>query len=435
MKKLALVLMGFVAFTSALHAQPFINMQAAPDRGDLPSYYTDLAYRNSMIFKQSGWWEDMTNPLYDEREEDEPAPQEKSKRPWWRIFKTVNHINFGVHSAALKAPFLCAVDAFDNHKKNVAPAAQGARILMATMYQTCDAPNITIPNSLVAKNSPVTGGGTGRSRQLTSKSRVKAYQKFNPYLKPLDSVGPGCFPINSQPPIYGYGAKATLSKDGKINLHRNQAARGICGTRNGKSGIGCNSKPLSGIDCSGLVLASLHRMGLNMMPFDEHHPGETGTAGLAGIAGKKNSCFEYVEASPEESIKVGDIINIGSNHVVMVDEVGPDPLAIKRHMKNNSCRQISVKDFDFRFIHSGALGHLGVARVDATHPEIEGFMQRLAVKAQAACNALKNKSSMALATSTGKALSVFRHSGDKKAGCVGEPSKFENEDCIAGCNI
>jgi hypothetical protein len=350
------------------------------------------------------------------------------------LIRQTNQLPFAAQRALarpLSAATACRTRDFVS-RKPVPAAAQGARIFMATMYQSCEAPEITVPDSLSVKMSPVS---KSKSRSLPSKKAIEKYRQFNPYLAHGQEEKEGCFPVQDNPPIYGYGAKATMNKSGEINLHRNQAAKGICGDRLGKSGVSCSSKPVTAIDCSGLILASLKRMGLKMKPNEDHHPAKTGTAGLASIAGSKNSCFEYVKASEDKSIDVGDIINIGSNHVVMVDEVGPDPLGIKKHMANNSCRNISVKDFDFKFIHSGALGHLGVARVNATHPEIAGFMQRLAVKAQAACNNLKKEKELKIATSKGSGISVFRHLGEKKKGCKGEPTAFENESCIEGCRI
>lgn len=435
MKMLISTLLLGVFAISNVQAQPFMTwfMDAQKDQrrktirdyDNLAEYLTDMS-RNSY----RTW-----SGVYPYETEDEKPDENNSANSLLMQHSILNVARFtwrvGLNATSLFFPgSSCMMNLHDHN--DIPAAARGARLLMATMYQSCEAPFITIPNTLSVKQSPVS---KGRDRSIRGNRNLEKYKKFNPYLANRKEPKNGCFKIEDQPPIYGYGAKATVNKNGAINLHRNQAARGICGHKLGRSGVGCSSKPASGIDCSGLILASLSRMGLNMEQWDEHHPGETGTSGLASIAGKKNSCFEYVKAGTQKSLDVGDIINIGNNHVVMVDEVGADPLGIKKHLARGTCKQISVRDFDFRFIHSGALGHLGVARVDATHPEIAGFLQPLAVKAQAACYKMKTKGDQVIANSTGSGLSVFRHVGDKKSGCKSKENKFENEECVDGCNI
>src|SRR5690606_22167465 len=125
-------------------------------------------------------------------------------------------------------------------------------------------------------------------------------------------VGPGCFDVLKQPPIYGYGAKPGVSR-GVINLHENQATRPHCVT----SGVSCRSEPVSGIACSGFVTSAMRRMGINMFPGEKFHPDNINTAGLNASAGRRNSCLRFTEATKDISIVPGDIINIGSNHVIM----------------------------------------------------------------------------------------------------------------------
>ncbi|MBH46830.1 MAG: hypothetical protein CME71_01525 [Halobacteriovorax sp.] len=309
-------------------------------------------------------------------------------------------------------------------------AVRGARLLMATMYQSCEAPNITISNSLNSRSSPV----GGRPRTLSDRSRVSRYNAYNPYLANRSSVRNGCFNVLEQPPIYGYGAKPSISNN-TISLHDNQARRPRCGGT-GKSGVACSSQPVSAIDCSGFITGALRRMGLKMNPREEFNPGMINTAAFNREASTSNSCLDFIEADRNISIVPGDIINIGSNHVIMVDEVGDDPLGLKRHSRNNTCGRLSKSDFDFKFLHSGAAAHFGVARLNATHPEMSGFMSTLEVKVRQACNQIRNGSTTTLAqSSNARGLSVIRHAGDSKPGCKGEPEVFENEGCVSGCGI
>lgn len=312
-----------------------------------------------------------------------------------------------------------------NELKQAPEPLKGARQLMATMYQSCQAPSIVVPNTANMNASPV----GGKPRHLRNRDMVSRYLNYNPYLANRSSVAPGCFDVLKQPPIYGYGAKPGIS-GGKINLHENQAVRPHCVT----SGVSCRSQPVSGIDCSGFVTGALRRMGLNMFPGEKFHPDNINTAALNTNARRRNSCLRFTEADKDVSIVPGDIINIGSNHVIMVEKIGPDPLGLKKHLRNNSCGRLSKNDFDFEFLHSGALAHFGVARVHSSHPEIAGFMESLEVKVRQACNNIKNRRTSVLARSTASnGLSVFRHAGASIAGCKGEPEEFANESCVSGC--
>lgn len=309
-------------------------------------------------------------------------------------------------------------------------AAVGIRLALATMYQSCEAPTITIPNTLRSRQSPV----SGRPRSLMNRARVSSYRNFNPYLANRSSVRNGCFNVLAQPPIYGYGAKPATN-GGEIQFHRDQSSRPLCGGER-RSGVSCSSQPVSAIDCSGLVTGALRRMGLNIKPNEKFDPANINTTGLNDATVEGGSCLALASISPEISIVPGDILNKGGNHVVMVDEVGDDPLGIKRHVRNNSCRSLSVNDFDFKFIHSGAIGSLGVARVDAKHSEISNFMSNLAIKAMVACNSIRNgERNVLLGGGSGSAFSVIRHKGDSAPGCKGEPEAFENEECVSQCGI
>lgn len=312
-----------------------------------------------------------------------------------------------------------------NELKTAPDSLKGARQLMATMYQSCQAPNIVVPNTANMNASPV----GGQPRHLRNRNMVSRYLNYNPYLANRASVAPGCFDVLKQPPIYGYGAKPGI-RGGSINLHENQATRPHCVT----SGVSCRSQPVSGIDCSGFVTGALRRMGLNMFPGEKFIPDNINTAALNTNARRSNSCLRFTEANKDISIVPGDIINIGSNHVIMVEKIGSDPLGLKKHLRNNTCGRLSKNDFDFEFLHSGALAHFGVARVHSSHPEMTGFMESLEVKVRQACNNIKNRNKSVLARSTvSNGLSVFRHAGDSIRGCKGEPEKFANEDCVSGC--
>lgn len=312
----------------------------------------------------------------------------------------------------------------------VPKALQGARLLMATIYQNCEAPTIELTNDIIPFNNPVEKLRRG-GRTLRTTSRIQDYANFNPYLSGRSSVREGCFDVMAQPPIYGYGAKPSIS-NGVINLHQNQAASPQCRT----SGVSCNSQPVTAIDCSGFVTGALRRMGLNLNTNEQANPSMINTSGLNRNSGNPNSCLQYVQADRNNSIQPGDILNVGANHVIMVDEVGDDPLGIERHAREGTCNRIGVRDFDIKFLHSGALEHVGVAKVSSSHPEIEGFLENFVVMAQTTCNHVRNNRVVPIAeSSTERGISILRHVGEEKPGCVGEPERFQNEECVEGCGL
>ncbi len=414
MKYLIILLIFFASF--GVHAVEGIK----PPKKE-SSLYSNLANRTWTFMQQIG--------LVENEEDLSEDYLEQQREAAIRLMDQTSNMAFGSQGlTSILGTGTCNAANYSIPQGNN-DSVRGARLLLATMYQSCEAPNITVPNDLRSYSSPV----SGNPRSLINRSRVASYVQFNPYLS-NSGVNAGCFDVNAQPPVYGYGAKPSVS-NGSINLHRDQSSRSLCG-RTGRSGINCTSQPVTAIDCSGFITGALRRMGLNLSPNQQFRPDMINTSGLNSATARGGSCLEFAVIGPDFSIGPGDIINIGANHVVMVDEIGEDPLGIMEHSRNGTCRDIGVDDFDFKFLHSGALGNLGPARADVQHPEIEPFMRRLAIQAMVACNDFRNGStSTVLAGSSGSDLSVIRHKGDKLDGCKGEPEQFANESCVSQCGI
>ncbi len=414
----ALITLILLSFMFSVHSVEGIDPTDPPK--EEASIFSNLANRTWALMQQAGLIEDQEQLSEDFVEQQREAAL--------RMMDQATSIAYGLNGLRQSGP-VCRATPRISPSASANESVLGARLLLATLYQSCEAPNITVSNDTRDYNSPV----SGNPRSLINSGRVSSYIDFNPYLD-QSNPRPGCFDINSRPPIYGYGAKPSVG-GGTINLHRDQSSRSLCGG-SGRSGVRCSSRPVSAIDCSGFITGALRRMGLNMRPNQKFNPSMINTSGLNRETARSGSCLEFAEISPQFSIGAGDIINIGGNHVVMVDEVGEDPLGIMRHVRNNSCRSLTVDDFDFKFLHSGALGNLGPAKADVQHPEIRNFMSRLAVQAMVACNEFKNgSSSTVLAGSSGADISVIRHKGDKVDGCKGETEEFANESCVSQCGI
>lgn len=432
MKPFTLISLTFLSFN--LMAAPQSTISDTPSIVAIPSVEATPDNNESMF---SSLARSISSSMYDlglsRRDQDDT--RRVSRQALRLAAQQAIQSTSGIVNGALAAPGSgCNIDVGSDYI-NSPPALQGARLLMATMYQNCEAPTIEVPMSYTDFSSPVQR--SRGARILPNNTRVRNYNDFNPYLSNRSSTRPGCFDVMSQPPIYGYGAKPTIS-DGEIDLHRNQATSAAnCGSGVGKNGIACSSRAVSAIDCSGFIVGAMRRMGLNLTVGEKPHPGFVNTSKFNEAAGEADSCIQFVSASADSSISPGDLLNVGANHIVMVEEVGEDPLGIKKHLAQGTCGQIGVEDFDFKFLHSGALAHIGVAKVDARHPEIDGFMSRFAVRAQQACNNLRSNPSSPIAVSTERSggISILRHAGKEKPGCVGEPERFKNEECIDGCGI
>lgn len=306
-------------------------------------------------------------------------------------------------------------------------ASLGARRVLATMYQSCQALDPIIDGTKKVENSIVKDAS---GRRGLSSAKIETYLEQNMFSRGRVKPPPaGCFDLAKKPPVYGYGAKGKVNKaKGTIDLSFNQADQ--CQT----SGISCQSSPLQAVDCSGFVAAALATQGLRMTVGQDTHPAWFGTSHFASASKKRNSCFADVAISDNLSIMPGDIISYSDNHVIMIDEVGPDPLGIKKFSApGKNCNDIHYKDFDFTYLHSGSIGNYGPARVSSKyHERVPGtIFKTLRVKAIEACRKIQD-GTPAVSVTQGK-FGVIRHRGAAVDGCVGPAKPLEGEQCVASC--
>ena len=133
------------------------------------------------------------------------------------------------------------------------------------------------------------------------------------------------------------------------------------------NGVVCGGNAVTGLDCSGFIAAAYAASGLLFSTEQPDNPMQCSTGWIASQANHpETSCLEKVQLNPG-TIRPGDLIDLPGNHIIMVDRVGKDPLGVDRCVNDpdRSCKDISAADFDFDYLHSGSLGDMGPARVEA----------------------------------------------------------------------
>lgn len=313
------------------------------------------------------------------------------------------------------------------------PAAVGARRLLASYFQSCSSLDKTIDRStpsLQGVTSASSIGGQkgvsgGKVRNITN---INAYVNSHIVLKDLKNdpnyPGPKCQDATKRPPVYGYGSTARVS-GGEMKIFQ------------GGAGVYRGSRPSAGIDCSAFISVALAAQGLKTTKTAVPYERLT-TTGFKQRMGARNSCLGHAPVSPEDSVRPGDMINQAGSHIIMVDTVGEDPMGIKKHSKNNSCLSLSSRDFDFTYIHSGAIKNsYGPSRVQANMHDSGTMWSNMVLMARKLCfqkvrKDENHKASNAFGMSS--SMSIIRHKTHEPE-CVGETRmKIEGEDCIDGCS-
>lgn len=319
-----------------------------------------------------------------------------------------------------------------NDQSSVHPAAIGARKLLASYYQSCSALDKAIDQNTprlrgvetVRSYGAQKGVAGGKLRRLYN---TQSYVESHSILKDLKNdpqyPGPQCRDVTQQPPLYGYGSTA-VARGGELKIF--QAGAGVVRS----------SEPSAAIDCSDFISVALASQGLKT-GFKTPPYERLTTTGFAQRMKAKNSCLAPSVVSPDDPIRPGDMINLSGSHIVMVDSVGSDPMGIDKHLRSNSCDKITPKDFNFTYIHSGAIKNsYGPSRVKASMHRSGVMWTSMALVARKLCvqksrdqNGYLDSKALGLSSR----MSLIRHKTHVPE-CVGEKSmKIEGEQCISGC--
>lgn len=305
--------------------------------------------------------------------------------------------------------------------------SMGARRVLATIYQSCDSIDFVMDETTPAlkgvstQSAEFSDGTDYRQRVINNRSEmIKSHGILSELDKDPEFPGANCIDTTKRPPVYGYGSRKGL-RSREINLF----TRG--------QGVAKNNVQASGIDCSEFISAAFAAEGLKFNKSDKDFNSLT-TTSLHYNSGEGDSCVEPVTFDLPFSIQSGDIINVKGSHVVMVDTVGPDPLGIKGAADKNSCNSITIEDFNFTYIHSGALNNYGPARVDAKiHATKRSTMfANLLVQARTACARLVSGRDKSQVMRKGK-FSILRHDAGNPDCYYEDYGKLKGEECISQC--
>lgn len=314
----------------------------------------------------------------------------------------------------------------DGKKIVSSPAVRGARKVYATLFQSCN-----VFDKVITGSTPDLRGvtsykaGDHRIRKITNQS---TYNNSHIVLNSLDDKtnypGPNCVDARNQPPVYGYGSRKAPNSKGEINLF----SRG--------GGVSSSSKDASGIDCSSFISVALATQGLKVSKNSPPYVPFT-TASLHESIKSSNSCMNNVKFSEDSSIVPGDIINVASSHIIMIDEVGDDPLAIKKYAQRNECSKIKVSDFNFTYIHSGNVNNsYGPSRVHSSKHNGGQMFDNLRMSAMKSCmNIVKGQSGPVDSKSLNlnPRFDIVRHNSAEPSCISDKKVTLKNEECINGC--
>lgn len=321
------------------------------------------------------------------------------------------------------SPPVTATNLFEHWKNTESAPVYGGLKTIAVAYQSCEAalheplgpetPNIQ-GISVVGRHS----SGTGNVREIKDlKKMIATHPYLNQYRRPL----PQCHEVLKAPPIYDYGGKpyTSTSNDKLLDLFRN---------------AGSGSKEL-GIDCSAFVYSSYAVSGLKLKK-------ETSLKAslIRGVSSsmmadpQKNglTCLEHAKFKRGETLKPGDIISI-RGHVIMVEDVGPDPFGIAKLDSATACKlsNISVKNFQFTLFQSSpSKGSIGINRMQARDYLTDSGTMGAGLR-EHAVNACKAQFSSSVIASSSSKTSIVRHSGS--AQCRDTALSLAKEDCLSSC--
>lgn len=299
------------------------------------------------------------------------------------------------------------------------PSAKGARWVMATAYQSCEA---TRSPAMSAETKPAEGiRVTGRhpaGGQVRVISNLSLLQGTHPYLR-IQNKETGCFDVESRPLIYDFGGKPAYrsSGDREMDLFKDH---------------GSGSREL-GIDCSGLVFASLGVQGLRLIPNQDMTAGVTSGFGSSSLLNPPSAwkCLERIGVGPGQTLRVGDIITI-PGHTVLVDEVGGDPWGLKFTSHREQCAQLTEDQMDFTVLQSSpSKGAVGINRYVARDylKESKSMRQGVLKYARAQCQAHFDQKPSRPVWSD---VTILRHKGTPD--CLGRTLTLARESCVQRCS-
>jgi hypothetical protein len=302
---------------------------------------------------------------------------------------------------------------------NTPLAVLGIRRSLATAYQSCNSLKVApmtrdVPSIEGVEDAGPYPGGGGRLRKITDQAAVA---RTHYYVRDF-APAPGCVDVRSSTMIYDYGGKPYTTSDPRAGLNY---------WKNNDDG----SKGL-GIDCSGYVFSALAAGGLRLIknrqlkPYEvEDYPART----YIDAASNGFTCLEKAKMGKNLDLKPGDIAAT-KYHVVIVERVGEDPLAIRKY---SNCNRISYTDFDFVIAQSSPEQNaIGINKYDAREYLAQKFLNPIrsgfVAYAQAACVAYQAGRDSSAGTSS---FGIVRHKMTPE--CLQPDIKLVGSACTDKC--
>lgn len=317
---------------------------------------------------------------------------------------------------------------WDQLKATAVPEIYGARLVLATAYQSCD----TLTTAPLNRDTPATQGIEVDSKpNPTNGGKLRHYKSLaqinstHPYVAGHQLAKASCQEVRNHPPIYDFGGKpyTTSSKPQVLNMFNPSGGSG---------------SEVYGIDCSGFVFTSLASAGLRMISPDPAKPLKASMVnGIPAAALKEPEsnglkCLTKIPTLKDYVVQPGDVVAI-KGHVVMIDIVGADPFGLDRIAKSSDCvpGKVTAANFDFVITQSspskGGTGINRYAAKDYLLNESATYRSGLEQYAIAAC---RQKFGLSPNLSS-PSLSVVRHKKTRE--CRVTPMELTGQDCVREC--
>ena len=298
------------------------------------------------------------------------------------------------------------------------PEIYGSRKVFATAYQGCSSLDLAHMDDGAhsVKGLSIVGDHPmgGKKRSITDLQSVYKTHYYVGNQRPDTQ----CRDLSKTPLIYDFGGKpyATSMDQSTLNFFVN-------------SGSGTS---VLGVDCGGYVFSSLMAAGLRMkanVPMKAVH--------IYNISANMNpasynySCFEQPKVKSNFELVPGDIIST-PGHIIMIDDVGPDPFGIDSIQRAEDCRDgvINSNHFDFVISQSSpSKGGIGINRILASTylKEASGYRQGFMSYAIATCKARFGVS----ASPNTSSFWLLRHR--KTPECRQAEINLDGESCLSSC--
>ncbi len=286
----------------------------------------------------------------------------------------------------------------------------------ATAYQSCEVLSMPPMDRLVSsvrgiRVLPDAHPGGGLRREIASLSEVN---QSHHYIRNFRSRQ-GCFDVKASPLIYDFGGQPAVERD-RLSFFRD-------------SGSGTS---VLGVDCSALVSTILGVGGRRYTESLENKPIYVRQSSTKFLRPESSgfTCFSRVKIDAQKSISRGDIIAV-SGHVVMVDEVMPDPFGLARINNITQCERVKAEDFEFSVVQSSpSKGGIGMNRFWVKDYASESSKMRNAFEriGYYACVAKMKGQEIIPSESS---YSLIRHKGN--AACSSSNISLVGESCVASC--